>query len=82
MPRPRRTSSPIHVEPSARSETASEPESPAEGDLEPEVPDEMGSVPPDARLLQERIAGLDETLARISAMLPLLRGGDDREQKP
>ena len=31
---------------------------------------------------QERIARFDETLARISAMLPLLRGGDDREQEP
>ncbi len=34
------------------------------------------------RQLQERIARLDETLARISAMLPLLRGGDDRDQEP
>jgi hypothetical protein len=32
----------------------------------------------DARQLKERIDRLDETLARISAMLPLLRGGADR----
>jgi hypothetical protein len=40
----------------------------------------FGTAPP--RQLQERIARLDEAFARISAMLPLLRGGDDREQEP
>ena len=48
----------------------------------PQRPDELGSEPPNPRQLQERIARLDETLARIAAMLPLLRGGDDREQEP
>ena len=48
----------------------------------PQRPTEVGSEPPDPRQLQERIARLDETLARIFAMLPLLRAGDDREQEP
>lgn len=78
------------VEPSAESPTGStpeppagaEPEPPAEAESEPVASADVGSEPPDARQLQERIARLDETLARISAMLPLLRGGDDREQEP
>ena len=44
----------------------------------PRAPHEASSEPPDARQLKERIDRLDETLARISAMLPLLRGGADR----
>jgi hypothetical protein len=36
------------------------------------VAGDEGSEPPDARTLQQRIDRLDETLARISAMLPLL----------
>jgi hypothetical protein len=39
----------------------------------PKAFDEVGSEPPDARQLQERIARLDDTLARISSTLPLLR---------
>ena len=73
---------PDPVEPSAETPTGSTPEPPAEAEPEPEAPADVGAEPPDARLLQERIARLDETLARISAMLPLLRGGDDREQEP
>lgn len=77
------------VEPSARAEIRSEPETPAEQEPEsrsdPErepVAPEAGSEHPDARQLRDRIERLDETLARISAMLPLLRGGDDRETEP
>ena len=73
---------PDPAEPSARSETRPEPEPPALAEPEPAASADVVSEPPDARQLQERIARLDETLARISAMLPLLRGGDDREQKP
>jgi len=73
---------PDTAEPSARSETRPEPEPPVEAEPEPAVSADVVSGPPDARQLKERIARLDETLARISAMLPLLRGGDDREQKP
>jgi hypothetical protein len=41
------------------------------------VAGDEGSEPPDARTLQQqRIDRLDETLARISAMLPLLRGDE------
>ena len=73
---------PDRAEPSAGSETGSEPVPPPEPEPEPGAPDEAVSEPSDARQLQERIARLDETLARISSMLPLLPGGDDREQKP
>jgi hypothetical protein len=53
----------------------------------PRAPDEASPESPDARQLRERIDRLDETLARISAMLPLLRrgadrGGDDPDPKP
>jgi hypothetical protein len=73
---------PDPVDPNAESPTVSPPEPPADAEPEPVASADVGSEPPDARQLQERIARLDETLARISAMLPLLRGGDDREQKP
>jgi hypothetical protein len=73
---------PDPVEPSAESPTESKPEPPAETEPELEASADVGSEPPDARQLRERIARLDETLARISAMLPLLRGADDREQEP
>jgi hypothetical protein len=56
------------------SEEASEPEEPSQSDPAAPAPDEAGSEPPDARQLKERIDRLDETLARISAMLPLLKG--------
>jgi hypothetical protein len=73
---------PDPVEPSAESRTDSKPEPPAEAEPKPVASADVGSEPPEARRLQERIARLDETLARISAMLPLLRGADDREQDP
>jgi hypothetical protein len=44
------------------------------------VAGDEGSEPPDARTLQQqRIDRLDETLARISAMLPLLKGETKRD---
>ena len=46
------------------------------------VSDEEASKPPDARTLQERIDRLDETLARISSMLPLLKGETKRDPEP
>ena len=57
---------------------------PPEREPEPEpVPEPaMDPAPSDARLLKERIDRLDETLARISAMLPLLRGETKREHEP
>jgi hypothetical protein len=62
----------------ASEETRSEREARPEPEPTPRAPDEASREPPDARQLKERIDRLDETLARISAMLPLLRGGDDR----
>lgn len=63
-------------EPSAKAEPGSEPRSDT---IEPGSTgaEERGLEPPDGRQLRERIERLDETLARISAMLPLLRGGGD-----
>lgn len=46
------------------------------------VSDDESSETPDARQLKERIDRLDETLARISAMLPLLRGETKRDPEP
>ena len=46
------------------------------------VSDEEASEPPDARTLKERIDRLDETLARISSMLPLLKGETKRDPEP
>ena len=48
----------------------------------PQVPADASSEPPDARQLKERIDRLDETLARISAMLPLLKGETKRDPDP
>ena len=62
----------------ASEETRSEREAQPEPEPTPRAPDEASREPPDARQLKERIDRLDETLARISAMLPLLRGGADR----
>ena len=62
----------------ASEETRSEREARPEPEPTPRAPDEASPERPDARQLKERIDRLDETLARISAMLPLLRGGDDR----
>jgi hypothetical protein len=59
-------------------ETRSEREAQPEPEPTPRAPDEASPESPDARQLKERIDRLDETLARISAMLPLLRGGADR----
>jgi hypothetical protein len=59
-------------------EIRSEREAQPEPEPTPRAPHEASSEPPDARQLKERIDRLDETLARISAMLPLLGGGDDR----
>lgn len=70
---------PVPTEPVAVSEeTRSEREAQPEPEPTPRAPDEASPESPDARQLQERIDRLDETLARISAMLPLLRGGADR----
>jgi hypothetical protein len=71
----------------ASEESRSEREAQPEPEPTPRAPDEASREPPDARQLKERIDRLDETLARISAMLPLLRGGadrggDDRDPKP
>jgi hypothetical protein len=63
---------PVAVSEETRSEREAQPEP------TPRAPDEASREPPDSRQLKERIDHLDETLARISAMLPLLRGGDDR----
>jgi hypothetical protein len=64
-------------------EEASEPEEPPQPGEPPQpaldVFDEEGSEPPDVRTLQERIDRLDETLARISSMLPLLKGETKRD---
>jgi hypothetical protein len=69
----------VPTEPVAASEEIrSEREAQPEPEPTPPAPDEASPEPPDARELKERIDRLDETLARISAMLPLLRGGDDR----
>jgi hypothetical protein len=76
----------VHAEPVAVSEETRSEAQP-EPEPTPRSPDEESREPPDARQLRERIDRLDETLARISAMLPLLRGGadrggDDRDPKP
>ena len=63
---------PVAASEEIRSEREAQPEP------TPRAPDEASREPPDARQLKERIDRLDETLARISAMLPLLRGGVDR----
>src|SRR5512132_3749718 len=62
----------------ASEEIRSEREAQPEPEPTPRAPHEASPEPPDARQLKERIDRLDETLARISAMLPLLRGGADR----
>jgi hypothetical protein len=72
---------PVAVSEEIRSEREAQPEP------TPRTPDESSREPPDARQLRERIDRLDETLARVTAMLPLLRGGadrggDDRDPKP
>jgi hypothetical protein len=67
---------PVAASEEIRSEREAHPE--PEPEPTPRAPDEASREPPDARQLRERIDRLDETLARISAMLPLLRGGDDR----
>jgi hypothetical protein len=66
------------AEPGAVSEERSEREARPQPEHMPPAPHEASREPPDARQLKERIDRLDETLARISAMLPLLRRGDDR----
>jgi hypothetical protein len=73
----------VHAEPGAvseeiRSEREAQPEPEPEPEPTPRASDEVSREPPDARQLRERIDRLDETLARITAMLPLLRGGADR----
>jgi hypothetical protein len=65
---------PVAVSEEIRSEREAQPEP----EPTPPAPDEASREPPDARQLRERIDRLDETLARITAMLPLLRGGADR----
>jgi hypothetical protein len=65
---------PVAVSEKTRSERVARPEPTPT----PRAPHEGSPQPPDARQLKERIDRLDETLARISAMLPLLRGEDDR----
>ena len=66
----------------ASEESRSEREAQPEPEPTPRAPDEASREPPDARQLKERIDRLDQTLARISSMLPLLRGGDDRDAEP
>jgi hypothetical protein len=63
---------PVAVSEEIRSEREAQPEP------TPRAPDEATPESLDAHRLKERIERLDETLARISAMLPLLRGGPDR----
>jgi hypothetical protein len=70
----------------ASEETRSQREARPEPEPTPRAPHEASPERSDARQLKERIDRLDETLARISAMLPLLRGradrgGDDRDPK-
>jgi hypothetical protein len=75
----------VEPDPSAVGETSdepSEPEVPTEAEPTLGVSDEEASEPPDVRTLQERIDRLDETLARISAMLPLLKGETKRDPEP
>jgi hypothetical protein len=68
----------VPATPVAAEEIRSEREAKPEPEPTPRAPDEASPESPDARQLKERIDRLDETLARISAMLPLLRGGADR----
>ena len=69
------------AEPELAEPELAEPEL-AEPEPAPRVPAEASSEPPDARQLKERIDRLDETLARISAMLPLLKGETKRDPDP
>ncbi len=78
-PRTESKAPPEPAEPTA--ETEREPEARPEPETQPGPTPEADPGSPDARQLQDRIQRLDETLARISAMLPLLRGGDDRERE-
>ena len=75
-------------EPEARAEMEPRPEGSTQMEPEPEAEARPASTAspepsarPDIRQLRERIERLDETLARIAAMLPLLRG-DDRDREP
>jgi hypothetical protein len=72
----------VEPDPSAVGETSDEGSDPARS-VEPaptlRVSGEEASEPPDVRQLKERIDRLDETLARISAMLPLLKGETKRD---
>ena len=70
---------PAPAETTETSKEAPEPEEPPQADPALGVSDDEGSEPPDARTLKERIDRLDETLARISEMLPLLRGETKRD---
>jgi hypothetical protein len=78
----------VEPDPSAVGETSDqgrERDEPTEPEPALSVSDEEASESPDARQLKERIDRLDETLARISAMLPLLKGetkSDPRERDP
>lgn len=73
----------VPAEPDAMSEVVrSEGEARPEPEPTPRAPHEASTEPPNARQLKERIDRLDETLARISAMLPLLRRGDDHDPNP
>ena len=72
----------VEPDPSAvgeASDEGSEPEESADPEPALSVSDEEASEPPDARQLKERIDRLDETLARISALLPLLKGETKRD---
>jgi hypothetical protein len=59
-----------------------EPEKPPRPEPALGVSDDEDSEPPDARTVNERIERLDKTLARISAMLPLLRGRPSVDPSP
>jgi hypothetical protein len=77
-PKPPRTAD---VRPASIQETESLGEGPEPVEPDPATggSDDGGSGPTDARQLKERIDRLDETLARISAMLPLLKGEERRD---
>jgi hypothetical protein len=73
---------PAPAETTQASGEVAEPEEPPRPEPALGVSGDEGSEPPDARTLNERIERLDETPARISAMLPLLRGQTKRGSRP
>ena len=76
--RPSAEVQPAPAETTQASGEVPEPEKPPRPEPALGVSDDEDSEPPDARTVNERIERLDKTLARISAMLPLLRGETKR----